>query len=223
MKTVDHATADQFFVLCRSLEPTVRTFTRDVPPDRRDRAALQAAVDQAAAGATAAALIPAAPAIGGFVTRMVVRQATSAVSEATQLTVAVCAALAACHVADESDPVRVLGVVVRSVVGKDLPAGYRPPAPEKGSVVAGGAKAARRLSGLRPDHSAVWQRALGLVPVVGLVGAGLGGQRTVTVVLRRACDELGLPRPSAASPVRLVQEGAHAAGAAVKRHLPSKG
>lgn len=213
-KTLDAAQADHLWALARSLEGTVRTFTASPADD--SPAELQRAVDRAATGATAAVLVPALPAIGGVVTRYVVGQVTDTATEAARTGIAVAAVLAVCRVAGVDDDVRALGVVSRAVAGRDLPPGWEPPERRAVSGPSSAWRGARDLAGISPHHGAGWQRTLGMLPVVGVLGASLAGQRTVQVVLSRACTELGLPQPSAGSAARTVAHGA----AAVRRFLP---
>lgn len=213
-KTLDTAQADQLWALARSLEPTVRTFT--ATPSDDSPAERQRAVDRAAAGATAAVLVPALPSVGGIVTRYVVGQVTDTAGEAARTGIAVAAVLAACRIAGVDDDVEALGVVSRAVVGRDLPSGWTPPERRTVTGATSAWRGARTVADMSPHHGAVWQRTLGMLPLVGVLGASLAGQRTVQVVLGRACTELGLPQPSAGSAARTVRHGV----AAVRRHLP---
>ena len=211
MKRLDAGQADHLWALARSLDGTVRTFT--ATPADRSEAELQRAVDRAATGATAAALIPAVPSVGGFVTRAVLSRAAENVTDAARSTVALAAVLAVARIGGVTDDAQALGVAARALTGRDLPAGWAPPTDGHGGSAW---KGARTAADLASERGALWQRGLGMMPLVGVVGAGLAGQRTVHVVLERACRELGLPAPTTASPARTVRDAARA----VRRHLP---
>ena len=174
-------------------------------------------VDRVHSSGVGLSLVKAAPAVGGFVTRRVVERVASRGFNAFGTAVAAATVLALCDVAGVRDPRERFRVVAHAVTGRQLPDAWEPPAalpPEPEEPVERESARARartswknlgRIADLRPNEARMWQRALGQLPVVGLVGGALAAEESLEHVVRRACAELGLPAPSGNGLRRLPQ------------------